>query len=86
MKPALLRKKLDAALGELAEAETSLEGLLRELRIRPRAEKVTVTSVVEAAFSRLRSARTELDAIQKLVSADAPPAAARRPSTARRKA
>lgn len=55
-----LRTKLAAALEEVTAAERELEGLLKALRVAPRAEKVTVTSTVETAFGRLRTARDEL--------------------------
>jgi hypothetical protein len=63
-----LRTLVDAALTEVAAAEAALDGLLGELRSGPRAEKVTITSVLETAFSRLRTAREELAELQKLAS------------------
>ena len=65
-----VRSKLDAALAEVDAAETSLAVLLLELRRAPRAEKVTVTEVVEGAFARLRAARHELARLHELVAND----------------
>lgn len=65
-----LRKKIDIALTEVNAAETALATLLLELRRAPRAEKVTVTDVVENAFARLRTARQELARLHDLVAAD----------------
>ncbi len=62
-----LRDTLAEALSEVEAAEHALDGLLRELRVAPRAEKVTVTTVVEAAFARLRRARTRLAKLHELV-------------------
>jgi hypothetical protein len=68
--PAELRDKIDFALAEVDAAETALAMLLLELRRAPRAEKVTITDVVENAFARLRSARHELARLHDLVAAD----------------
>jgi hypothetical protein len=65
----VMRETLASALAEVAAAEVSLETLLRQLRVGPRAEKVGVTAAVEAAFSRLRVARTELAKLIGLVDA-----------------
>ena len=65
-----VREKLDAALAEVDAAETALAMLLLELRRAPRAEKVTVTQVVENAFARLRTARQELAKLHELVVGD----------------
>jgi hypothetical protein len=64
-----LREKLDAALAEVTAAEKTLEGLLRDLQVAPRAEKVTITQIVETAFRRLRTAREQLAKLHELVGA-----------------
>jgi chromosome segregation ATPase len=61
-----LRIRVDAALTEVEAAEAALEGLLADLKSGPRAEKVTITAVLETAFTRLRTAREELAKLQKL--------------------
>jgi hypothetical protein len=63
-----IREKIDAALAEVDAAETALATLLLDLRRAPRAEKVTVTSVVESAFQRLRTARLELAKLHEMLS------------------
>jgi len=68
--PAALREKIDFALAEVEAAETALAMLLLELRRAPRAEKVTVTEVVENAFARLRAARQELARLHDLVASE----------------
>jgi hypothetical protein len=68
--PAELREKIEFALAEVDAAETALATLLLELRRAPRAEKVTVTDVVENAFARLRTARQELARLHDLVAVE----------------
>jgi hypothetical protein len=62
-----LREKLDGALTEVGAAEEALDELLKNLRSAPRAEKVTVTEVVETAFARLKTARAELAKMREIV-------------------
>jgi hypothetical protein len=62
-----LREKLDGALTEVTAAEEALDELLKNLRSAPRAEKVTVTEVVETAFARLKTARAELAKMHEIV-------------------
>ncbi len=57
---ALARAKLEAALSEVSTAEGLLESVLRELQGGVRAEKITVSTTVEQAFTRLRAARVDL--------------------------
>ncbi len=65
----LLLSKIDAAKTDVSAAESVLETLLMEMRAVPRAEKTTVSQVVEAAFTKLRSAKADLADLEKLVSA-----------------
>jgi len=62
-----VRDTVAEALSEVEAAEEALDGLLRDLRAAPRAEKVTVTTVLEAAFGRLRHARARLAKLHDLV-------------------
>lgn len=71
LEPPRLRERIDAALTEVAAAESSLDALLRELRRTPSRDKVIVGPAVETAFARLRTARTLLADLHALV-ADAP--------------
>lgn len=65
---ATLRTELDAALTEVTAAEQALDSVLRELRAGVRAEKVTITTGVEAAFARLRSSREALAKLRERLS------------------
>ena len=51
------RAQIHVATREMDDAETELERVLKEMRIGLRAEKTTVTAVVEAALDRVRAAR-----------------------------
>ena len=62
-----LRDELDAALAEVSAAEQALDAVLRDLRSGVRAEKVTITAGVEAAFTRLRNSRESLAKLRELV-------------------
>lgn len=55
---------------EVSDAANDLDKLLREMRLAPRAEKTTVSKVVEAAFSRLNEARVALAEIERLIKDD----------------
>jgi uncharacterized protein YqgV (UPF0045/DUF77 family) len=63
--------RIKNATREMADAEVELERVLRELRIGIRAEKTTVTSVVEAALERVRAARAAVSALEPLLGPDA---------------
>jgi hypothetical protein len=65
MTPAHVRKRLEAALSEVAAAENALELALQELRRGIRAEKITVSASVENAFARVRVARAELATLRE---------------------
>jgi len=62
-----LASKLSLAKKATGEAEQDLERLLVDLRGAPRAEKSTITPVLEAAFTKLRAARADLQDIEKLL-------------------
>ena len=62
---------LEAAKRELSGAEVEIERLLREIPSVARAEKTTIPQAIESAFSKLRSARSKLDELEKLVAAEA---------------
>jgi hypothetical protein len=67
---ALLVSKVEAAKHELTEAEADIEKLLRELRAKARAEKTTISEVLETAFNKLRSARGNVEALEELIDTD----------------
>lgn len=65
-----LRARIDTATREMALAETELGRVLKEMRIGSRAEKTTVTAVVEAALENLKAARVTVAALEKLLASD----------------
>lgn len=58
--PAAVRQKISTAKLELGAAEEALDQAIRDLETRGRAEKEIIGRQLEAAFNRLRSARTTL--------------------------
>jgi hypothetical protein len=62
-----LRKELDAALAEVSAAEQALDIALREIRAGVRSEKVTISTAIEGALTRLRNGRAALAKVQQLV-------------------
>jgi hypothetical protein len=64
---ALLISKVHAAKQEMTEAEADIQRLLRELRAKARAEKTTISEVLETAFNKLRSARGNVEALEELI-------------------
>jgi hypothetical protein len=82
---------LERAESEVAAAEQELVNLLSAIRVAPRAEKTSVSQIVEVALRRLRSAlvsvegaKTELAAVSGPPSADKPKVAKKsRPANAK---
>jgi hypothetical protein len=52
--------KIAAAKEDMTGAEEALEQVLRAMQVAPRAEKTTISKVVEDAFGKLRAARANL--------------------------
>lgn len=67
MEKSLLLEKTALAKTQLAEAETELESVLRTLTQSPRAEKTTITAVVERAFAKLKAARAALGELEQMI-------------------
>ena len=63
-------EKVKTATTEVSDAAEDLAKLLAELMAAPRAQKTTVSKVVEAAFSRLKTARLALLDIEKILKED----------------
>lgn len=63
--------KVQIAATEVSESVTDLDKLLADLASAPRAEKTTISRVVEEAFSRLNNARVALTDVQKLLEKEA---------------
>lgn len=64
---ARLKAELDAAVTEVTAAEEALDAVLIPLRTGARAEKITITTGVEGAFVRVRSARAALAKVRELM-------------------
>jgi hypothetical protein len=69
-KKQLLLGKIDQTKRDVNAAESALSALLGEMDVAPRAEKTTVSRVVEDAFGKLRSAKADLADLEKLISED----------------
>lgn len=65
MKNAAIVAEMEAAARDIAAAEEDLGRVLREIKVAPRAEKTTVTEVVESAFTTLRAARARLARLEE---------------------
>jgi hypothetical protein len=65
-----LLTKVQTAATEVSDAATDLDKLLSELRTAPRAQKTTISKVVEEAFSRLKGARLALSEVEKILKED----------------
>lgn len=68
-KKALL-EKISAANKDVDAATDDLDRVIREIAVKPRAEKTTIASVVEDAFSKLRAAKGVLGELERLVEED----------------
>ena len=60
-------ERIETAKRDIAEAESDLAKALQTMQNQPRAEKTTISIVLEHAFSKLRSARTTLADLEQLV-------------------
>jgi hypothetical protein len=63
----LVLAKVQTAATEVSDAASDLDKLLSALRSAPRAQKTTISKVVEEAFSRLKAARGALTDIEKIL-------------------
>jgi hypothetical protein len=59
--------KVQTAATEVTESVRELDRLLADLSDAPRAEKTTISRIVEDAFTRLKTARLELADVQSLL-------------------
>ena len=67
MKKQGILTKIESAKGAIAAAETDLEKALGDLRRSPRAEKTTVSEVIESAFQKLRASRLDLADLEEIL-------------------
>jgi hypothetical protein len=59
--------KVQIATTEVSESVDELDKLLSDLKSAPRAQKTTISKIVEDAFLRLKNARVALIDVEKLV-------------------
>ena len=64
-----LLSKIDAAKRHVTAAEEELDKLMSELRAEPRAEKTTVSEVMQSTFDKLRAAKSDVATLEQLLSA-----------------
>jgi hypothetical protein len=62
-----LLAKVTTATQEVSDAAAALDKLLKDLKTAPRAQKTTISQIVEEAFSRLKTARVALSDVQKIL-------------------
>ena len=62
-----LLEKINTAKAEVDAAEGQLEQVMKEINVAPRAQKTTVSKVVEEAFSKLRAAKSDLDVLEQML-------------------
>ncbi len=67
----LLLEKIERAKNDVTSAESDLERLLTELAANERAEKTTISQVIEEAFTKLRSAKSDLAELEQFIVASA---------------
>lgn len=65
-----LKKKIDAANEQIIAAQGALDLALEALAVLPRAQKTTISTVVQEAFAKLRVARTDLTALSRSIGDD----------------
>jgi tRNA C32,U32 (ribose-2'-O)-methylase TrmJ len=66
-KKKLILKNVSVTKQEIEDAERHLSKVLQELGAAPRAQKTTITGVVQTAFERLHAARESLERLEKLI-------------------
>jgi tRNA C32,U32 (ribose-2'-O)-methylase TrmJ len=66
----LLLKSVSTSKQEIEDAERHLSKVLHDLGAAPRAQKTTISGVVQTAFDRLRAARESLDKLETLIKGD----------------
>jgi hypothetical protein len=59
--------KVQVASTEVSESVNELDKLLSDLKSAPRAEKTTISKIVEEAFLRLKHARSALSDVETLL-------------------
>jgi hypothetical protein len=70
MEKRVLLEKVAAAKRDIIDAENNLERVLQEVQTAPRADKAIISKVVEEAFSKLKTVRTNLLDVERMVNED----------------
>lgn len=65
--PDSILDKIARAKQDISDAERELETAIGELRATPRAQKTTINKVVQDALGKVRTARADLEGLEKLV-------------------
>jgi hypothetical protein len=60
-------EEIRVAKNGVADAESDLTRLLKELQVAPRAEKMAISEALQGAFQKLRDAREHLDNLETLI-------------------
>lgn len=63
----LILTKVHLAVTEVADAAKELDRLMSKIEASPRAQKTTITSAVQDAFSRLKIARAALKDVEQIL-------------------
>ncbi len=67
MNPRILREMIQTAEERLARAQETMEGVLGELEVLPRAQKMRISTTMETAFENVRAAQAELAKLERLL-------------------
>jgi hypothetical protein len=70
-KRSVLLAKVHSATTEVSDAAEALDALLAAIKAAPRAQKTTVSKVVEEAFARLKRARGALTDVEQILTKQA---------------
>jgi hypothetical protein len=57
-------EEVGVAKNGVADAESDLARLLREIQVAPRAEKTTISEMLQSALQKLRNAREHLEKLE----------------------
>ena len=69
MNDKIILDEIRVAKDRVADAESDLARLLKEIEVAPRAEKTTISEALHNAFQKLRDAREHLGKLETLIRA-----------------
>ena len=70
MNDKVILEEVGVATNAVADAESDLAKLLKEIEVAPRAEKTTISEALHNAFRKLRGAREHLGKLEMLIRAN----------------